>query len=235
MARSVRPPATLLLSPEGWSPSDGPPTPPDVTVPGQNEPPVTLGRCVATGIQATALSRAVLIVSPSPVLSSDVGADAKCLVTTASDKVTGRAAAGVRTRSSNRGEWRDIKIGETETLQPGDQIALRLNGTVPRWVYTLKLTGHAVLVDTDGVAPVVSAHSITAITTALDHTTPSAPKRPRVDDDAKCPRDDFVTPPSEFVRVGGRNVYALGIGTLPLGVTYSGGGRPSEEDAIALV
>ena len=137
--------------------------------------------------------------------------------------------------SSNGGEWREIKVGQTETLQPGDQIALRLNETVPRWVYTLKLTEHAAVVDADSIPPAASTPSTTITTTTLDHTTPSASKRRRVDDDAMGPHDDFVTPPSAFVRVGGRDVYALGIGTLPLGVTYSGGGRPSEEDAISLV
>ena len=37
------------------------------------------------------------------------------------------------------------------------------------------------------------------------------------------------------MRLGSRAVSAYGLGTLPLGVTYSGGGRPSRSEAIAVI
>eukprot|EP00615_Pteridomonas_danica_P018921 CAMPEP_0114384626 /NCGR_PEP_ID=MMETSP0102-20121206/5475_1 /TAXON_ID=38822 ORGANISM="Pteridomonas danica, Strain PT" /NCGR_SAMPLE_ID=MMETSP0102 /ASSEMBLY_ACC=CAM_ASM_000212 /LENGTH=354 /DNA_ID=CAMNT_0001540971 /DNA_START=18 /DNA_END=1079 /DNA_ORIENTATION=- len=43
--------------------------------------------------------------------------------------------------------------------------------------------------------------------------------------------DEFLPKPPEIVSIGEHKVSAIGLGTLPLGVEYSGGGRPSRNDA----
>ena len=41
--------------------------------------------------------------------------------------------------------------------------------------------------------------------------------------------------PPTTVSIGSTPVNAIGLGTLPLGVTYSGGGRPTRPEAIAVI
>jgi hypothetical protein len=171
----------LELRPEGWPPSDSPPdgsSPPTVRIPSHGEPPVMLGRCVATGIKSTTLSRAVLAVSAS----GDGGGEA--VVATASDKIRGPAAAAVRTGGE---EWRAVEVGRSVVMQPGDQIALRYEpSNTPRWVYTLALvhpdattgaSGSPVCVPTAVMWAPPSASAPHASTAALPNE-----KRRRVDD-----------------------------------------------------
>jgi len=47
--------------------------------------------------------------------------------------------------------------------------------------------------------------------------------------------EEFLPLPPDTVRLGDRQVNAIGLGTLPLGVTYSGGGRPSKKAAVGVI
>ena len=46
---------------------------------------------------------------------------------------------------------------------------------------------------------------------------------------------DLVPLPPERIQVGSFDVPAIGLGTIALGVTYSGGGRPTKSDSIAVL
>ncbi len=49
------------------------------------------------------------------------------------------------------------------------------------------------------------------------------------------PSVEFLPAPRGTIVLGPFTVRALGMGTLPLGVTYSGGGRPDRTAAVALI
>eukprot|EP00035_Acanthoeca_spectabilis_P009234 m.164593 g.164593 ORF g.164593 m.164593 type:complete len:501 (+) comp14658_c0_seq1:300-1802(+) len=203
-----------------------PPTQPGVkVVPLPSDDAVILGRNVTTGITDSGLSRHVLSVrSTQQTLSPSTPQAVR--VEPAAIKITGKLAAGVRTSG---GEWRPLSFGESAHLMVGDEIALRLNPA--RHIFTIGTTRSAAAPGTSQSTASPHPRATTVPATAAHPKPTLAPpnsKRRKVVDGA-------VPAPSPTIRLGPYTLPALGIGTLPLGVTYSGGGRPSVPDAIDLI
>jgi hypothetical protein len=54
----------------------------------------------------------------------------------------------------------------------------------------------------------------------------------RVSQAACIEQNNLLPQPPETVMIGSYSVNAIGIGTLPLGVQYSGGGRPTRDEVM---
>lgn len=226
-----------------------PPTQPGVkVVPLPSDDAVILGRNVTTGITDSGLSRHVLSVRPTQQTLSPSTPQA-VRVEPAAIKITGKLAAGVRTSG---GEWRPLSFGESAHLMVGDEIALRLNPA--RHIFTIGTTRSAAAPGTSQSTASPHPRATTVPATAA-HTKPTrelsaagidsrnCTMRPLTNPPSVAPPnskrrkvvDGAVPAPSPTIRLGPYTLPALGIGTLPLGVTYSGGGRPSVPDAIDLM